>query len=90
MAKRARVTSDEHRAGESPPAEHWWRSPTVIAALIAGVAAILVAIIGLRTPKSKPPDPMHIEQQTHGPNSPAVGGVGGNVIINQPPSDKQP
>ena len=62
----------------------------VIAAIIAGLAAVIVALIGLGTPKSKPSEPTKIEQQTHGPNSPAVGGVGGNVTIHQPPGDKQP
>jgi len=82
MAKRVQATSAKHPLGESPPAEHWWwKSPTVIAAVIAATAAIIVAIIGLGASKSKPPEPMNIEQETHGPNSPAVGGVGGNVII---------
>ena len=76
--------------GERPPADRWWKTPTVIAAMIAALAAILVAIIGLGTPKPKSSDPMKIEQQTHGPNSPAIGGVGGSVIINQPPRDQQP
>jgi hypothetical protein len=67
-----------------------WRAPAVVVAIIAGVAAILVAVIGLGVPKSKPSAPTNIEQQTHGPNSPAVGGVGGNVIINHPPREKQP
>ena len=37
--------------GERPPAEHGWKTPTVIAAMIAALAAILVAIIGLGGPK---------------------------------------
>jgi hypothetical protein len=90
MAKRAQVTSARNSSGESLPVERWWKTPTVIAAIIAGLTAILVAIIGLGAPKSKPSEPMKIEQQTHGPNSPAVGGVGGNVTIHQPPGDKQP
>ena len=84
------ITPARPLPGERPPVEHWWKTPTVIAAIIAGAAAILVAIIGLGVPKSKPPEPTNIEQQTHGPNSPAIGGVGGNVIINQPPRDQQP
>jgi len=83
MAKRARVTSAKNSSAESPPAERWWKAPTVIAAIIAGLAAILVAIIGLGAPKSKPSEPAKIEQQTHGPNSPAVGHTGGDVIIHQ-------
>jgi hypothetical protein len=90
MAKRAHVTSAQHPPGERPPAEPWWKTPTVIAAIIAGVAAIIVAIIGLGAPKSKPSEPVKIEQQTHGPNSPAVGHTGGSVSVYQPPGDKQP
>jgi hypothetical protein len=90
MAKRAQVTSANNPPAESPPAERWWKAPAVMAAVIAGVAAIIVAIIGLGAPKSKPSEPTKIEQQTHGPNSPAVGHTGGNVTIHQPPADKQP
>jgi hypothetical protein len=90
MAKRAHLTSVKNLPGESQPAERWWQTPTVIAAIIAATAAIIVAIIGLGVPKSKPPQPVNIEQETHGPNSPAVGGVGGNVTITLPPRDKQP
>jgi hypothetical protein len=90
MAKRAQVTSAKKPPEESPPVERWWKTPTVIAAVIAGVAAVIVAIIGLGAPKSKPSEPTKIEQQTHGPNSPAVGQTGGNVTIHQPPGDKQP
>jgi len=61
-----------------------------MAAIIAGVAAIIVAIIGLGAPKSKPSDPVKIEQETHGPNSPAIGGTGGDVIIHQRQDEKTP
>jgi hypothetical protein len=81
MTKRVQVISARHSPGESPPAENWWKTPTVIAAVIAGMAAITVAIIGLGAPKPQPPAPVHIEQQTQGPNSPAVGYTGGNVTI---------
>jgi len=90
MAKRVHATSAKNPPRESPPAERWWKTPTVIAAIIAGLAAIIVAIIGLGAPKSKPPEPVNIDQQTHGPNSPVVGHTGGNVTIHQQPSDKQP
>jgi hypothetical protein len=90
MATRAQVASAKPSPEERPPAERWWKTPTVIAAIIAAMAAILVAVIGLGVPKSKPSAPTTIEQQTHGPNSPVVGGVGGSVIIHQPPGDKQP
>jgi hypothetical protein len=90
MAKRLKVTSATKPSEESQPAERWWKIPAVMAAIITGVAAIIVAIIGLGAPKSKPSEPVNIEQQTHGPNSPAVAHTGRNVIIVQPPSDKQP
>lgn len=90
MAKRVHATSAKHPPGESPPAERWWKMPTVIAAIIAGLAAISVALIGLGAPKPKPSDAPHIQQQTHGPGSPAVGYTGGNVTIHQPQADKQP
>src|SRR5262245_2005116 len=76
------ITPARPPLGERPLADPWWKTPTVIAAMIAALAAILVAIIGLGTPKSKPSAPVHIEQQTHGPNSPAVGQTGGDVTIN--------
>jgi len=62
----------------------------VSAALIAGVAAIGVAIIQLSGPKSRPSEPTKIEQQTHGPGSPAVGQTGGNVTIQQHESRQKP
>jgi hypothetical protein len=83
MAKRAQTAATKHPQRESKPEERWWRSPTVIAAIIAGMAAIVVAVIGLATPKSKPLEPTKIEQQTHGQGSPAVGQTGGNVTIQQ-------
>jgi TIR domain len=77
-----------NRQGHSGSDKGWWRAPTLIVAIIAGLAAIIVALIGLGAPKSKSPESMKIEQQTHGPNSPAVGGVGGKVTTTLPPSDK--
>jgi hypothetical protein len=79
-----------NRHGQGGSDTRGWRAPAVMVAIIVGVAAFLVAIIGLGGLKSKPSAPVHIEQQTHGPNSPAIGGVGGSVIINQPPRDQQP
>ena len=90
MAMHAQVASAKKLPGESPSAERWWKTPAVVAAIIAGLATILVAIIGLGIPKSKPPAPVNIEQQTHGPNSPAVRDVGGSVIITLPLSDQKP
>jgi hypothetical protein len=83
MAKRLQAASAKKPQGASQPEDRWWKSPTVIAAIIAGIAAISVAIIQLSEPKSKPSVPPHIEQQTYGPNSPAIGQTDGNVIIHQ-------
>ena len=67
---------------DNAPAPRGWRNPTIIAAIIAAIAAITVAIIGL-VPKSPSPDskpqPQTIIQRTSGPESPAVGQAGGNV-----------
>lgn len=69
---------------DNAPAPRGWRNPTIIAAIIAAVATITVAIIGL-VPKSPSPDskpqPPTINQTTSGPGSPAVGQAGGNVTI---------
>jgi tetratricopeptide (TPR) repeat protein len=82
MAKRAPSASAKHSQGKSSQDERWWKTPTIVAAIIAAVAAIGVALINQRaTPKSKPPDPTHIEQQTHGPDSPAIAKVEGGVSI---------
>jgi hypothetical protein len=64
-------------------AKPWWKNPTVIAAIITATAAISAAIIQRSGLKSKPSEPVKIEQQTHGPGSPAVGQTGGNVTIHQ-------
>jgi hypothetical protein len=90
MAKRVQPPAGEHRPGESQPEARWWRSPTVMAAIIAGMAAISVAIIQLSGSKSKPQEPTTIEQQTYGPNSPAIGHTGGNVTIQHQQGDQKP
>ncbi len=90
MAKRTQPAAGARPPGESKPEERWWRSPTVIAAIIAGIAAISVAIIQLSGPKAKPPDPPTIEQRTQGSDSPAVGHTGGNVTIQHQPGDRKP
>jgi hypothetical protein len=61
---------------DNAPAPKGWRNPTVIAAIIGAIAALLVAIIGLM-PKAKPQDRTHIEQPTSGSTSKveANGGV---------------
>ena len=90
MAKRAQPAVGEHPPGENQPDERWWRSPTVIAPIIAGVAAISVAIIQLSGPRSKPQAPTNIEQQTHGPDSPAIGHTAGDVTIQHQQGDQKP
>jgi hypothetical protein len=90
MAKGRQVTSAKRPHGESQPEDRWWKSPTVIAAIIAGMAAISVAIIQVSGPKSKPSASSQIEQRTYGPNSPAIGQTDGNVIINQRQDEKKP
>jgi hypothetical protein len=90
MAKRLQAASAQKPQGESQPEDRWWKSPTVIAAIIAGVAAISVAIIQLSGPKPKPSAPLHIEQQTHDPGSPAIGQTGGNVVIHRRQDEKTP
>jgi hypothetical protein len=61
-----------------------------MAAIIAAVAAISVAIIQLSRPTSKPSEPTTIEQELHGPGSPAVGQTGGNVTIHQQQTGQKP
>jgi hypothetical protein len=90
MAKRTQPAAAKSPPGERAPADRWWRSPTVMAAIIAAVAAVSVALIQLSGPKAKPPAPPTIEQQTHGPGSPAVGHTGGNVTIQQQQGDQKP
>ena len=60
-----------------------WRNPIILGAIIAGIAAISVAVIQRTAPKPKLSEPTKIEQQTHGSGSPAVGQTGGNVTIQQ-------
>jgi hypothetical protein len=80
---------------ENAPASKGWRNPTVIAAIIGAIAAILVAIIGLM-PKAKPQETTHIEQSTSSsiPKVEANGGVAagrdiqGNTITITGPDQK--
>ena len=61
---------------ENAPTAKGWRNPTVVAAIIGAIAALLVAIIGLM-PKTKPSETTRIEQPTTGstPKVEASGGV---------------
>jgi hypothetical protein len=90
MAQRAQSTSPKNPQHQGKLEERLWRTPTVLAAIIAAVAAISVAIIGLTTPKLKPPEPTKIEQHTSGPGSPAIGKAGRNVTIIQQQGSQNP
>jgi hypothetical protein len=77
---------------ENAPTSKGWRNPTVIAAVIGAIAAILVAIIGL-LPKDKPKEMPRLEQPTSANTSDvkAAGGVaagrdiqGSTITINGP------
>ena len=60
---------------ENAPTSKGWRNPTVLAAIIGAIAAILVAMIGL-VPKAKPEEATRIERQTPG-NAPKIESSGG-------------
>ena len=84
------VFSGENTLMDDISAPRGWRNPTVIAAIVTAIAAIIVAIIGL-APKfmssGTPAQSTIIEQKTSGPRSPAVGQTGGDVTItNEQPS----
>jgi hypothetical protein len=55
-----------------------WRNPTVIAAIIGGIAAIVVAIIGVLS-KPRPQEAIHIAQQTPS-NTPQIEATGGVAV----------
>jgi hypothetical protein len=90
MAKRAQATSSKTSQGESELKERWWKTPAILAAIIAAVATISVAIIQRTAPKSKVADSPTIEQQTHGPGSPAIGKAGRDVTIIQQQGGQHP
>jgi tetratricopeptide (TPR) repeat protein len=82
VARRAQSTSPHTPLHETKTEAPWWRTPAVIAAVIAGLAAISVALIHQCTaskPKSSDAPPM--TQETHGPDSPAIAGVQGSVTV---------
>jgi tetratricopeptide (TPR) repeat protein len=85
MARRAPSTSPNTSQRERQAKERWWKTPTVIAVVMAALAAISVPLIYQRVAlKPKSSDPTTINQQTHGPNSPTFGHVRGSVNINFP------
>jgi hypothetical protein len=81
---------------ENAPPSKGWRNPTVIAAIIGAIAAIIVAIIGLM-PKVKSPEMIPTERPASA-NAPKVetsGGVaagrdiqGSTITINGPDREK--
>jgi tetratricopeptide (TPR) repeat protein len=82
MAKRAQSASPKKSQGETKTAERGWKTPTVIAAVIAALAAISVALINQRSgSKPKSSDTPQIQQQTHGSDNPAIAGVQGSVTV---------
>jgi hypothetical protein len=82
MARRAPSTSPKKPQNGTKAEERWWKAPAVIAAVIAALAAISVTIINQRaTSTPKPSDTPHIQQQTSGPDSPAIAGVQGSVTV---------
>jgi hypothetical protein len=90
MATPRKSWSTTQPEGETELEQRWWRNPVIIGAIIAGIAAISVAIIQRAAPKPKLSEPTKIEQQTHGSGSPAVGQTGGNVTIQQQGSGEKP
>jgi hypothetical protein len=89
MAKRTQTGAAKSPPRKSREGERWWKAPAVIAALIGAVAAVTVAYIQFIAPKPKSSAPTSI-QQTHGEQSPAITGTGGDVIINQRQDEKRP
>lgn len=67
MARRTQSTSPQKPQNETKAEEHWWKMPTVIAAVIAVLAAISVAIINQRTTsKSKPAETQDVNITSSG------------------------
>jgi len=82
MARRTQSTSPRTPQNETKAEEHWWKMPAVIAAVIAALAAISVALINQRpASKPQPSDAPPMSQETHGPDSPAIAGVQGDVTV---------
>jgi tetratricopeptide (TPR) repeat protein len=82
MATRAPSTSPNPLQHERTAEACWWQMPIVITAVMAVLVAIDVALIHQCTastaqPSTAPPT----KQETHGPHSPAISGVQGDVNI---------
>jgi hypothetical protein len=94
MAMPRKSVSAKQPEGETGLVQRWWRTPAVIGsiivAIIGGIFAISVAFIQRTDQKPKLSEPTKIEQQTHGPGSPAIGQTGGNVTIHQQGSGEKP
>jgi tetratricopeptide (TPR) repeat protein len=82
MERRAPATSPNTSQPERKAKARWWKTPAVIAVVITALAAIDGALIPqctASTPQRSDAPPT--KQETHGPNSPAVTGVQGDVTI---------
>jgi hypothetical protein len=94
MATPRKSVCTKHLEGETGLEHRWWRNPaiigSIIVAIIGGIAAISVAFIQRTAPKPKFSEPVKIEQQTRGSDSPAIGRTGGNITIQQQGSGEKP
>ena len=83
MARRVQSASAKKPQHGTKAEEHWWKTPSVIAAVIAALAAISVAIINQRAAsKPKSPDPARSEQHPYNPGNPAISeGQGGITVM---------
>jgi tetratricopeptide (TPR) repeat protein len=82
MAKRVQSASPKKSQGETKTTERGWQASTVIAAVIAALAAIGVALINQHSvSKPKSSDTPQIQQQTQGLDSPTIAGVQGSVTV---------
>lgn len=83
MARRAQSASPQKPQHETKVEERCWKTPTVIAAVLAALAAISVAIFNQRAAsKPRSPDPARSEQHPYNPGDPAIPeGKGGMAVM---------
>lgn len=69
----------------------WWKNATIMAAIIAAIAAIAAALIQRQPASEKTAQPTQVEQTTTGAQNPAISDVTGNVTITHtsPPAAPQ-
>jgi hypothetical protein len=90
MARRAPSTFPNIPQGKCKAEARWFQKPAFIAAVLAALATISVALIHQCTASTpQPPNAPHTRQETHGPNSPAITGVQGDVTITYGISEEQ-